>query len=177
MAQQAPPPPPPVEFQQLITDYPIHGVTLYSLLRIGYDETNTDILRSAALISRGDTQGLLIQENGNRQRTIGKPLRFRDWINIPYYVHYLALFCFVYATLNPEVIKVRPDKLKKIEGLVMNQEQAIGWAYCLLTYFKNDSRADIIDKYNTGLVNTTIDIIACAIANTYMERYDVRPLN
>lgn len=135
MAQQAPLPPPPVEFKRLITDYPLDGMMLYSLLRIGYDETNTDILGSAISISDGETKRLLIEEKEKRSRTAGRIIRFRDWVYIRYYVHYLALFCFVYATLITDVINIRQDGLNKIKGLVMNQAQAIGWAYCLLQHY------------------------------------------
>ena len=150
---------------QLHTELGNNAIYLYCMLVIGYDESNQTIIASAY----DKIKNLTIKQD--LQKLYNEDMNSAD-INflsndIPLYVSYLALLFFVYAALV--AVDDRNPPSTNIEGLVMDPELAIGWAYCLLNYYNNEYNVYSLDDIDGLSLSIAIDIISIEIASRYLE--------
>ena len=157
----------PITFDT-ITTYP-NDLILYCILITGFDETNTGVITSAiSLFQSNDVEYIRLTELLNAAPFNGVD---KSLTEIVWYIRYLALFCFVYATLDDVSMGGRVNK--NIAGLRMSKVVAPGWASCLLEYLNPTSvpapRHYLGIRSHRDKVINTNDIIATALTNKYIS--------
>ena len=137
---------------------------LYCILITGFNEKNNRVIASAiALFNRGDQEYIILTQFLHIRRH-DIDITFNQVI---WKLKYLALFCFVYATLD-ESSNMSSRANKNIAGLTMSKTVAPGWAWCLLDYVEYGFERNIGIRGDLNRVKQTNSIIATALTNQYI---------
>lgn len=144
---------------------------LYCILITGFNENNTNVIASALNqfnMRDAEYKELLRYSDWRADEHMSQDLTFND---LPWKIKYLALFCFVYATLNDRAMAKRRND--NIRGLRLSTEiidVAFGWVYCLMNYMYDGRNPRVLgSKADTHKVSTTNNIILTALTNQYIK--------
>ena len=166
----------PITFEN-IQDYD-DSLFIYCILVTGFDETNTGIIESAIhLFDPSEEEHIRLSHLLNSlQVNLTRGSNDIPLTEFPWHIKYLALFCFVYATLDASAMRARGNN--NIKGLRMTRDVAPGWVYCLQKYLLDNTnvprRLGLGNREMPIYVSRTNDIIATALTNQYIINNSVR---